>query len=132
MEPLPRYILTRKHTCGALLGGIAMEGFEQVGSDEGYVAVSEIAVPEDGAEALEAAFRRRLGVVDGWPGFRGLELLRDRKAAGRYLMICRWDTREQFLAYMRSADHRHSHERIPRGANAPRPAGFAEYERVAR
>jgi heme-degrading monooxygenase HmoA len=99
--------------------------------EQPYVAVSEISVPEAGEAALEQAFRRRLHAVDGWPGFRGLELLRDRKTPGRYIMICRWDTREQFLAYMRSADHRRSHDRIPRGPLGPAPAGFTEYDRVA-
>jgi heme-degrading monooxygenase HmoA len=46
-------------------------------------------------------------------------------------MICHWDSREQFLAYMRSADHRRSHERIPRGPDGPSPAGFTEYDQVA-
>ena|SRR5579884_1331672 len=97
-----------------------------------YVAISEIAVPEAGEGALEVAFRDRLRAVDSWPGFRGLELLKDRKSPGRYLMLCRWDSREQFLAYMRSEDHRRSHARIPRGENGPRPAGFDEYDTVAR
>lgn len=96
-----------------------------------YVAVSEISVPEAGEAALEEAFRLRLHAVDSWPGFRGLELLRDRKTPGRYIMICRWDRREQFLAYMRSADHRRSHDRIPGGPLGPSPAGFTEYDRVA-
>lgn len=96
-----------------------------------YVAVSEISVPEVGEAALEDAFRQRLHAVDSWPGFRDLELLRDRKTPGRYIMICHWDSREQFLAYMRSADHRRSHERIPRGPDGPSPAGFTEYDQVA-
>ena len=96
-----------------------------------YVAISEIAVPEEGAAGLEKAFEERLRAVDGWPGFRGLELLRDRRSTTRYLMLCRWDTREQFLAYMRSEDHRRSHARIPRGDIAPAPAGFTEYDKVA-
>ena len=99
--------------------------------DQPYVAVSEISVAIEGEASLEEAFRLRLRAVDGWPGFRGLELLRDRKVPGRYMMICRWDSREEFLAYMRSADHRRSHERIPRGPLGPSPAGFSEYDRVA-
>lgn len=97
-----------------------------------YVAVSEITVPEAGAQALEEAFHHRLGAVDDWPGFRGLELLKDRKTPGRYTMVCRWESRDHFLAYMRSEDHKRSHVRIPHGPNGPSPAGFTEYERVAR
>ena len=95
------------------------------------MAISEISVPEAGTEALERAFENRLRAVDGWPGFLGLELLKDRRVAGRYLMICRWDTREHFLAYMRSEDHKRSHARIPRGPDGPSPAGFTEYIKVA-
>ena len=96
-----------------------------------YVAVSEIAVPVEGAEALEAAFRDRLGAVDGWPGFLGLEVLRHRRTPGKYLMISRWATKQTFTEYMRSHDHRRSHDRIPDGEHAPRPAGFDDYDRVA-
>ena len=96
-----------------------------------YVAISEIAVPIEGAGELEEAFRNRLGVVDGWPGFLGMEVLRHRRKAGRYVMISRWATKQAFAEYMRSADHRRSHDRIPGGEHAPRPAGFDDYDRVA-
>jgi heme-degrading monooxygenase HmoA len=96
-----------------------------------YVAVSEISVPEAGIAGLEHAFEQRLGAVDGWPGFQGMELWQDRRVSGRYVMTCRWDTREQFLAYIRSDDHRRSHARIPPGPEGPSPAGFSEYDLVA-
>lgn len=106
-------------------------GTRKSNDDPSYVAISEIAVPEAGAEALERAFQNRLRAVDAWPGFKGLELLKDRRVPGRYLMICRWSTREHFLAYMRSEDHKCSHARIPRGPDGPSPAGFTDYTRVA-
>ena len=96
-----------------------------------YVAISEIAVPTAGGEALEEAFRNRLGAVDGWPGFLGMEVLRHRRKPGCYLMISRWTTKQAFTEYMRSADHRRSHDRIPGGEHAPRPAGFDDYDRVS-
>ena len=100
--------------------------------DVGYVAISHIEVPEEGSDALEAAFRDRLGAVDSWPGFRGLEVLSDRRRPSHYLMISRWTSREDFVSYMRSDDHRRSHARIPGGPARPRPAGFEEYEPVVR
>jgi heme-degrading monooxygenase HmoA len=96
-----------------------------------YVAISEIAVPAEGADALEAAFRHRLGAVDAWPGFLGLEVLRHRRRAGCYLMVSRWTSKETFQDYMRSSVHRASHDRIPGGEHAPRPAGFDDYDVVA-
>ena len=96
-----------------------------------YVAISEIAVPAEGAEALEEAFRHRLGEVDCWPGFLGLEVLRHRRQSGTYLMVSRWTSKETFQDYMRSASHKASHARIPTGEHAPRPAGFDDYDLVA-
>ena len=96
-----------------------------------YVAISEIAVDVEGAPALEAAFRSRIGLVDDWPGFLGLEVLRHRRKPGTYLMISRWTSKDTFQAYMRSKTHDRSHARIPDGPHAPRPAGFGDYEVVA-
>jgi heme oxygenase (mycobilin-producing) len=96
-----------------------------------YVAISELAVPPEGADDLEAAFRGRLGAVDSWPGFVRLSVLRDRRAEGRYLMVTEWTSKEAFTAYMRSAEHKASHDRIPGGDHAPRAAGFRDYDRVA-
>ena len=96
-----------------------------------YVAVSEIAVDAQGQDAMLAAFADRLHAVDRWEGFLGLELLADRRTAGRYLMVSRWTSREVFVTYMRSQDHRESHDRIPGGDHAPRAAGFDEFDVVA-
>jgi heme oxygenase (mycobilin-producing) len=96
-----------------------------------YVAFSHLEVPEEGVEALESAFGDRLGAVDTWPGFAGLEVLADRRQPGRYVMITRWATKDAFLAYMRSAEHDASHARVPGGPARPRAAGFEEYRLVA-
>lgn len=96
-----------------------------------YVAISEIAVDDEGKDALLAAFADRLRAVDRWDGFLGLELLADRRHAGRYLMVSRWRSRQIFVAYMRSEDHRESHARIPGGEHAPVAAGFDDFDVVA-
>jgi heme oxygenase (mycobilin-producing) len=99
---------------------------------DGFVAVSEIDVPEAGAGVLEEAFRRRLGAVDSWPGFRALEVWRDRTDPTRYVMVSWWQDEASFRQYMGSDDHRQSHARVPRGPNRPRPDGFDRFEIVAR
>ena len=96
-----------------------------------YVALSEIRVDAEGVAALEAAFADRLRAVDHWDGFLGLELLADRRDTGRFLMVSRWSSREVFVEYMRSQDHRRSHDRIDRGPLGPRAAGFDEFDVVA-
>lgn len=97
-----------------------------------YVAVSKIAVPPEGAAALETAFAERLGEVEGWPGFRGLEVWRERGASGAYTMVSWWDHDDAFRAYLRSEAHRRSHARMPGGPARPRPAGLSTFEVVAR
>lgn len=100
--------------------------------DAGFVAHSEIRVPADGAAGLTAAFRSRLGEVDGWPGFSRLEVWQDERDAERFVMVSWWDNQESFTNYMRSQSHRRSHDRIPAGPDTPRPAGFARFRVVAR
>lgn len=96
-----------------------------------FVAVSEIDVPAAGTDRLEAAFAARLGEVDDWPGFLRLEVWKDDRAPGRYLMVSWWSAESDFAAYMRSDAHRRSHARINGGPERPRPAGFRRYRRVA-
>lgn len=96
-----------------------------------YVALSWIEVPPEGEAALREAFAERLGAVDDWEGFDSLELLADRRRAGRYLMVSRWRSEDDFRAYMRSADHRASHARIPGGPHAPKAGGFDDFDVVA-
>jgi heme oxygenase (mycobilin-producing) len=96
-----------------------------------FVAVSELGVPEPGRAALDSAFANRLRAVDRWPGFRGLQVWADPRDPCTMLMVSWWDSEDRFAAYMRSADHRHSHERIPTGEHRPRPRHFSRYEVIA-
>ncbi len=97
-----------------------------------FVAVSELTVPEAGREGLEVSFADRLGEVDHWPGFRGLQVLVDLADPSSFMMISWWDNQECFSNYMRSEDHRQSHRRIPTGEDRPRPRRFRRYEVIAR
>ena len=98
----------------------------------GFVAHSEIRVPDAGATALIDAFQNRLGEVERWPGFERLEVWQDERDDGRLVMVSWWDDKASFSAYMRSADHRRSHDRIPGGPDQPRPASFTRFRVVAR
>lgn len=100
--------------------------------DAPFVVMSEIAVPTGGEHALEAAFRDRLGEVDCWPGFLNLQVWRDERDGGGYLMVSWWKSKEHFSGYMRSDAHRRSHARMPDGPHRPRPAGVRLLTVVAR
>jgi heme-degrading monooxygenase HmoA len=77
-----------------------------------YVSVSRLRVEEHRSDELVAAFRGRLGLVDGFPGFVDLQVWRSDRDPGELLMVSRWDSREHFKAYMKSREHRRSHARI--------------------
>ena len=98
----------------------------------GIVVVSGLDVASERAGELEAAFRSRLGAVDAWPGFQGLEVLRDLARPGRYVMSSRWADRTSFARYMRSPEHQASHDRVPGGDAAPRLVFVSRYEVVCR
>jgi heme oxygenase (mycobilin-producing) len=82
-------------------------------SESLYVSMSRLRVSPDRADELVAAFRRRARLVDAAEGFLDLEVWRSDRDPGEVLMISRWRDRESFRAYMRSPEHRASHERIP-------------------
>jgi heme oxygenase (mycobilin-producing) len=77
-----------------------------------YVSLSRLRVEPGRSEELVAAFRARAGLVDGFEGFVDLQVWRSDRDPGEVLMVSRWDSREDFKAYMRSAAHRASHDRI--------------------
>src|SRR5688500_297267 len=77
-----------------------------------YVSVSRLRVAPGRAPELIGAFNRRAGLVESHPGFVDLQVWQSDRDAGELLMVSRWRDRECFKAYMKSADHRASHERI--------------------
>ena len=78
-----------------------------------YVSVSRLRVAEERVGELVDAFRNRLGAVDAHDGFVDLQVWHSDRDPGEVLMVSRWRDRGCFKAYMRSADHRRSHERVP-------------------
>lgn len=97
-----------------------------------FVVVSDLEVAAVGAEALEAAFQQRLREVEGHPGFQRLEVWRDDAREGAYRMVTWWDDEAAFRSYMRSAEHRRSHARIPQEPARARGVGLRRYTVIAR
>ena len=74
--------------------------------------MSRLRVPSERAEQLVTAFRARAGLVDGHDGFVDLQVWQSDRDAGELIMVSRWRDRDAFTRYMRSVDHRVSHDRI--------------------
>ena len=83
-----------------------------------YVSMSRLRVDPAQSDALVAAFRRRAHLVDSAPGFVDLEVWRSDRDPEEVLMVSRWRDRAAFTTYMRSPEHRVSHERIDPGLQA--------------
>ena len=77
-----------------------------------YVSMSRLRVDAAQSYALVAAFRGRAHLVDCVEGFIDLEVWRSDRDPEEVLMVSRWRDRAAFTAYMRSAAHRVSHDRI--------------------
>ena len=77
-----------------------------------YVSVSRLEIPAERADELVAAFRRRARRVEDAEGFIDLQVWQSDRDRGEILMVSRWRDRGCFKDYMRSEDHRYSHERI--------------------
>lgn len=90
-----------------------------------YISMSRLRVAPERADDLIDAFRHRLGLVDGFDGFEGLEVWRSDREPDEVIMISRWRDRSFFRAYMRSAAHRTSHDRI-----APNLQAVIDLERL--
>lgn len=95
------------------------------------VVVSSLLVPAPGVQALEQAFRNRLGAVDDWSGYHGLQVWRDLHSPGRYAMTSWWADKTSFARYMRSRDHGDSHSRAPQGEHAAVLETLHRYEVIA-
>jgi heme-degrading monooxygenase HmoA len=78
-----------------------------------YVSLSRLRVPEERAPELVSAFRRRARLVDDADGFVDLQVWQSDRDPGELVMVSRWRDRSAFKAYMKSDDHRVSHDRIP-------------------
>jgi heme-degrading monooxygenase HmoA len=83
-----------------------------------YVSVSRLRVQTGREDELVARFRDRLGLVDDFDGFVDLQVWQSDRDAGEMLMVSRWRDRACFTEYMRSAEHKRSHERVPEDLDA--------------
>lgn len=78
-----------------------------------FVFISHLTVPEGDHEALERHFRDRARLVDGFPGFVHLQLLKPKAGPATHTFLTTWESAEAFRRYMKSQEHAVSHGREP-------------------
>lgn len=79
-----------------------------------FVFISHLSVPEADREELERHFRDRARLVDGFPGFLYLQILRPEAGESSHAFLTAWEDRDAFRRYMRSRERATSHAREPR------------------
>ena len=80
-----------------------------------YVSVSRLRVKDGRSDELVAAFGQRAGLVDSHDGFIDLQVWRSDRDPAEVLMVSRWRDKDAFREYLRSNDHRVSHDRVDPG-----------------
>lgn len=78
-----------------------------------FVFISHLTVPAEDHTALESYFSQRSRLVDGFPGFLYLQLLKPQAGEATHTFLTAWESREAFRSYMRSHEHAVSHAREP-------------------
>ncbi|HEX6041548.1 antibiotic biosynthesis monooxygenase [Longimicrobium sp.] len=78
-----------------------------------FVFISHLTVPEADHSELERHFRERSRLVDGFPGFLYLQLMRPQAGDATHTFLTAWESRDAFRAYMGSREHSISHSREP-------------------
>ncbi|GGC81837.1 hypothetical protein GCM10007216_10470 [Thalassobacillus devorans] len=75
-----------------------------------YIVDSTVTVPDQKAEELIEIYNNRSRSVDQAEGFRSFQLLQNDKRAGELTVHMEWDTKEDYLKWVRSEDFKRIHE----------------------
>ena len=92
------------------------------------VKINAVEVPEGQGEELEKRFAARAGAVDAEPGFLGFELLRPLKGETRYFVYTRWETEEDFRAWVESSAFTRGHAQAAKDSKGTVAHGSALLE----
>lgn len=79
-----------------------------------FVFISHLTVPEADHAELERHFRERSHLVDDFPGFLYLQLLKPKAGPATHTFLTAWQDRDSFRRYMTSREHAASHSREPK------------------
>ena len=78
-----------------------------------FVFVSHLTVPVADHAGLEQHFHQRSGLVDDFPGFLHLQLLKPQSGTATHTFVTTWTDAEAFRRYMKSPERAVAHSREP-------------------
>ena len=92
------------------------------------VKINAIEVAEGRGPELEERFAKRAREVDSQPGFLGYQLLRPVKGETRYFVYTRWETEEDFRAWVESSAFTRGHAQAAKDSKGTVAHGSALME----
>ncbi len=90
------------------------------------VSMFHVQVPAEMAARFEQSWKHRAGQVDKMAGFRGLEVLRNGEEPGTYIVLTRWESKEDFERWAHSPEFVAGHARS--GQTGAQGGGVSFYE----
>ena len=93
-----------------------------------FVFISHLTVPDADRAALEEHFRQRSGVVDDFPGFLYLQLLKPQAGTATHSFLTSWTDADAFRRYMGSPERAVAHAREPADIMARTTVRHEAYE----
>jgi len=79
------------------------------------VALSRFTIANDMSSEVREAFRKRPHLVDGAPGFLGMEVMSPVGETAEIWLVTRWFDEQSYRNWHRGHDYHESHKGIPRG-----------------
>jgi len=80
-----------------------------------FVALSRFTIANDMTDQVRIAFRNRPHLVDGAPGFAGMEVMSPLGNPAEIWLLTRWNDEQSYHNWHRGHDYHESHKGIPKG-----------------
>ncbi len=93
-----------------------------------FVFISHLTVPDADHALLERHFNDRSGLVDGFPGFLYLQLLKPQSGTATHTFLTSWTDADAFRRYMGSNERAIAHSREPADVMARSTVRHEAYE----
>lgn len=94
------------------------------------VKINALDVPSHLAKTLEERFANRAGEVEKLPGFEGFSLLRPTDEGGRYFVVTRWRSEEDFQRWIESPEFQRGHAQTSEHGPAATHSSLLSFEVV--
>ena len=89
------------------------------------IKINAITVPKNLGDEVARRFAERIKAVDGKKGFQGVELMRPTDDRETWLVVTRWESEDDFIAWVQSPDFAEGHRAAMEAANEhPEPVSY--------